>query len=153
MQKIILLCKQEFSFRWYHFMPLISFVFLVMGFELYNHQANITMVDWFDYGMHLFYKIYINFPNPLLFPELFCKKILGMFILFVGAFSTRLKMVRMVYSIILFILFISVFLMRWDLDKISIVNNSQLVIGLFLFNFLLQLFAVVIEDFDNRKKA
>ncbi|ULJ60066.1 hypothetical protein [Wielerella bovis] len=147
MQKIIRIYKQEFSFRLYNFIPLISFVFIIMGFKLYGIKSTIMIFDLIYYIKYLVYKIYLDFPNPLIFPQLFCKKILGMFILFIGSFSKRCKIVRMLYSLILFILFISSFLIFWESDEIKILNDNKFIIFfIFLLSFLLQLLAVFMEE-------
>lgn len=146
MQKIELFLLQNVSFRYFRFLTLFSFAFIVSGLEIYGYKYEIGFFDVLQIVLKYFFRLYIELPNPFIFIDLFLRKIVFIITMIVISFFTRLKLIRIIYSFFLLILFISSFTLFSTLNEVdSLYINKCITISLFFFGFVSQLIVVLIE--------
>ena len=146
MQKIELFLLRNFSFRYFRFLTLFSFVFIVSGSEIYGYKYEIGFFDILQILLKYFFRLYIELPNPFISIALFFKKILFIIMILIITFFVRLKLIRIIYFLILLIFFISSFTLFSALNEVdSLYINKCITIILFFLGVISQLIVVLIE--------
>ena len=132
MQKIKLFGVRNFSFRYFRFLTLFSFAFILSGLEIYGYKYEIGFLDALQIVLKYFFRLYIELPNPFISIDLFFKKILFVITILLMTFFVRLKLIRIIYFLILLIFFISSFTLFSALNEVdSLYINKCIAISLF----------------------